>query len=243
MERLDNASRHPSIDSLWHADYIAYRVSYAIRRDNLEEAGRWGEQLPDMAGLMLKDRPVGARLLLAQGKREAASALLRELHDSAVKLGATLVMMKIRIYQALSADNVESALEFLAEALTLAAPEGLIRFFADEGRLLRPLLGIALSRQITPAFTRKLLGIIDGEERLKRAGNRTAATVPPAGLLSERELEVLRLLADDVPNQRIADKLSVSLSTVKTHVSHIISKLEVKDRRQAVQRATELKLL
>jgi ATP/maltotriose-dependent transcriptional regulator MalT len=72
---------------------------------------------------------------------------------------------------------------------------------------------------------------------------RTTASTPSPVLLSEREIEVLWLLADDVSNQRIAEQLCVNLSTVKTHVHHIIEKLEVKDRRQAVQRAKDLKLI
>jgi ATP/maltotriose-dependent transcriptional regulator MalT len=70
-----------------------------------------------------------------------------------------------------------------------------------------------------------------------------ASTPLPPGLLSERELEVIRLLADDVSNQYIAEKLNISLGTVKTHVHHIIEKLEVKNRRQVVQRVKDLNLI
>lgn len=243
MERMDRASRHLSIDSSWYADYVASRVMYAIQQDNPEEAARWGEQLPDTAGMLLIDRHVPARLLLAQGKKEAAAKLLMELYERFIQFGAPLLAIRLRVYQALAADNEESALEFLDEALTMGEPTGAIRFFVDEGKLLKPLLEKALSREIAPGFTRKLLDIIEEEERQRQARKRAAAPPPPPGLLSERELEVLRLLADDIPNQRIAEKLSVSLGTVKTHVHHIIDKLEVKDRRQAVQRAKDIKLL
>lgn len=243
IERIGQASRHPTIDSIWQAHYIASRVIYAIRQGNLEEAVSWAEQLPDIASMFVMDRHIPARLLLAQGKKEAAARLLQELYDEFIRFGAPLFAAHIRIYQALTANNEDSALEFLAEALTMTASEGIIRFFVDEGKLLKPLLEKALAREITPGFTRKLLDIIDEEERLRQVGKRAAAPPPLPGLLSERELEVLRLLADDIPNQRIATKLSVSLGTVKTHVHHIIDKLEVKDRRQAVQRARDLKIL
>jgi LuxR family maltose regulon positive regulatory protein len=243
MARLDEASRHPSIDSIWHARYIASRVRYAIQRDNIDEAARWAERLPDAAGMMLLDRPVPARLLLAQGKRKAAAKLLQELYEKVIQLDATTMVIIVRVYQALAADNDDAALEFLAEALTVSAPEGIIRFFVDEGKLLKPLLKKSLAKEITPRFTRKLLDIIEEEERQRQTRQRAVAPPPLPGLLSERELEVLRLLADDIPNQRIAAKLSVSLGTVKTHVHHIIDKLKVKDRRQAVQRARTLKLL
>ena len=242
MTRLDEASRSPSIDSTWHAFYIASRVMYAIRRDNLEEAVRWGERLPDLSVMMLSDQPIHARLLLAQGKREPAARILRELYEKFIQLAATGMVIPVRIYQALAAEKKEQALEFLAEALTIAAPEGNIRIFVDEGKLLKPLLEKALTRQITPNFTRKLLDIIEEEEQQRQARLRAAVSSPP-DLLSERELEVIKLLADDVGNQRIAEQLCVNLSTVKTHVHHIIEKLEVKDRRQAVQRVKVLKLI
>jgi LuxR family maltose regulon positive regulatory protein len=242
MSRMDQASRHPTIDSFWYAHYIACRITFAIQRGNLEEAATWGAQLPNINGMMLIDWHIPARLLLAQGKKGAAAKLFQELYDSFVRFGALSETTRVRVYQALVADNEESALEFLSEALTAAAPEGIIRFFVDEGKLLKPLLEKALSRRITPGFTKKLLDIIEEEERQRQARKRATAPLP-SGLLSEREREVLRLLADDIPNQRIAAKLSVSLGTVKTHVHHIIAKLEVKDRRQAVQRARELKLL
>ena len=149
----------------------------------------------------------------------------------------------IRIYQAMAADNEESSLEFLTEALILAEKQGVIRFFVDEGKLLKPLLEKALTQQVTPSFTRKLIDIIDEEVRQRQARKQPSIPSSSSGFLSEREIEVLRLLTDDIPNQRIAEKLNVSLGTVKTHVHHIIEKLEVKDRRQTVQRATELKLI
>jgi LuxR family maltose regulon positive regulatory protein len=189
------------------------------------------------------DWHVPARLLLAQGKKEAAVSLLKELRERFIQFGAPGMVIRIGVYQSLAADNEEQALEFLAEALTLAEPEGIIRFFVDEGKLLKPLLEKALTQKITPEFTQKLIDIIEEEERQRKARKRAAAPQPPPDSLSEREFEILRLLADDIPNQHIAEKLSVSLGTVKTHVHHIIDKLEVKDRRQAVQRAKELKLL
>ena len=243
MERLDRASRHPSLDLAWHADHTACRVMYAIQQDDLEEATRWGEQLPDIDKMMFIDWHVPARLLLAQGEKEAAARLLQKVYERLIRHGSVVFAVRIRVYQALAEDNEGPALEFLAEALTRAEPEGVIRFFVDEGRLLKPLLEKALARGITPGFTGKLLDIIEAEGRQRQARKHGAAPSPPRGLLSERELEVLSLLADDVPNQRIAGKLSVSLGTVKTHVHHIIEKLEVKDRRQAVQRARDLKLL
>jgi hypothetical protein len=118
---MDQASRHPSVYSFWYADYIASRVMYAIRQDNLEKAASWGVQLPDLACMFLIDRHVPARLLLAQGKKEAAARLLQELYNEFAHFGALQVAIRIRVYQALAAENEESALEFLAETLIMAA--------------------------------------------------------------------------------------------------------------------------
>ena len=244
MQKLDEASSHPTVDSHWYTNYINFRMIYAIRRDKVDEALRWGELLPDIDEMMLIVRPYSALLLLAQDKREKAARLLRELYENAFQLGAAMMVTHIRIFQTLAADNEESSLTFLAEALTLGELQGVIRTFVDEWRLLRPILEKALFRGLTPDFTRKLLDIIEEEERQRQTRKRTAMTLPlPQGVLSEREIEVLRLLADDVSNEHIAKNLNVSLGTVKTHVHHIIEKLEVKDRRQAVQRAKDLGLL
>ncbi len=241
--RMELASRDRSIDKFWYANYLASRVMYAIRQGDLEEAARWGERLPDIGSMIAIDWHVPPCLLLAQGKKEAAARLLEEVSERLIRFGAPGMVVRIRVYQALATDSEDSALEFLAQALTQAEPEGAIRYFVDEGRLLRPLLEKALAREITPEFTRKLLDIIYDEERQRQARKRATEAPLPPGLLSGRELDVLRLLADDASNQRIAAKLSVSLGTVKTHVHHIIDKLEVKDRRQAVQRARDLGLL
>ncbi|MBN2238681.1 MAG: hypothetical protein JW712_02820 [Dehalococcoidales bacterium] len=243
MQSIDQVYRHPAIDSIWRAKYIAFHVMYAIRRGNLEEASLWGERLPDSAKMMPLDWPVRARLLVEQGKKKQAAGLLQELYDEFIQSGAFLMVRTVRIYQALAADDEKQALDFLAEALTKAKPEGVIRDFVDEGRLLKPLLEKALAGGITPEFTKKLLDIIE-EEELQRQVRRSASSTPlSSSLLSQRELEVIKLLADDVSNQRIAEQLCVSLGTVKTHVHHIIEKLEVKDRRQAVLRVKELKLI
>jgi LuxR family transcriptional regulator, maltose regulon positive regulatory protein len=69
------------------------------------------------------------------------------------------------------------------------------------------------------------------------------STEPLSGLLSQRELEVLRLITEGLSNQNIADKLVISVGTVKTHLSRIYSKLEVRSRTQAIARARELGLL
>jgi LuxR family maltose regulon positive regulatory protein len=139
----------------------------------------------------------------------------------------------------------------LTEALTLGYRHGYVRVFADEGAPMRALLaqlpGARTGQQ--PAAP----GIGPGYlAALMRACSQPDATPPPrraaaaAGLvepLTDRELEVLRLLAAGRSNQRIAHDLVVALDTVKKHVTHILGKLGAANRTEAVARARQLGLI
>jgi len=229
-------------------------IRFALLQDDLAAATKWGTTVLEEPGYtpplfyahipvrLLAHIPI--RLLIAQGNKTEAAKELQVMYDSAVQTGAQHSMIIYRLYQALAADNEESALEFLSEALTMAEPEGYIRTFVDEGKLLAPLLRKAVSQGITPEYTKKLLTIIEAEERQKRKMKRgEGAPSPYHALLSERELEVLRLMAAGLSNQQIADKLIISLSTAKNHVHNIIEKLNVQSRTQAVTQARDLELI
>jgi LuxR family maltose regulon positive regulatory protein len=119
----------------------------------------------------------------------------------------------------------------LARALALAEPEGYARTFLDEGPPLAALL-----RNLTPpasAYARELLAAFDAPA--SGAPGKHALIEP----LSERELDVLRLLATDLDGPAIARELVVSLSTLRTHTRNIYGKLGVNSRRAAVRRAEE----
>jgi LuxR family maltose regulon positive regulatory protein len=146
-------------------------------------------------------------------------------------------MLYIRLYQVLAADTTESALRLLADVFAITEPEGYVRTFVDEGRLLAPLLRLAISRKISAQYAAKLLAIIEAEKQRK------LATIKRTNLLSERELEVLKLLAAGLSSRQIAEKLTVSLNTTNTHIRHIFEKLDSKSRVQAIARARELKLI
>jgi LuxR family maltose regulon positive regulatory protein len=227
------------------ANHAAYRIILALFQDDLAAAEKWSARLEEYAhALSYEYRHIPLRLLIARGQKSEALEKLQVLYDEAVKSGMHGLMIEYRVYQALAAETQEEALEYLSEALTSAEPEGYIRTFVDEGKLLKSLLEKALSQGITPEYTRKLITIIEAEERLKLKRKRgEGASSPYQALLSERELEILRLIAVDVSNQQIADSLTISLSTVKTHVHHILEKLNAKDRSQAVFYARELELM
>jgi LuxR family maltose regulon positive regulatory protein len=128
----------------------------------------------------------------------------------------------------------ERRLAPLGRALTLAEPEGYVRVFLDEGPFMAALLEAAAKHGIAPTYVRELLAASGkGEDRLPA---RQDLSEP----LSERELDVLRLLATDLNGPGIAAELVVSLNTVRSHTKSIYAKLGVNNRRAAVRRGAEL---
>jgi LuxR family maltose regulon positive regulatory protein len=149
-------------------------------------------------------------------------------------------MIEILVLQALAYQkrgDLRAALVPLERALTLAEPEGYVRVFVDEGPPMAELLQAAAERGIAPDYIQRHLtdsGIAEAEPRTRQN------LIEP---LSERELQVLRLLATDLDGPDIASQLMVSLNTMRTHTKSIYTKLGVNSRRAAVHRAEELELL
>lgn len=160
-------------------------------------------------------------------------------------------------------DRRADALDALDQALRLAAPGGLLRVLADAGPPLLPLLDGLASRTITPTFAAKIGAAIERElPGAKEAGKKPAVDAGRASLvqhaepqvavnvpdalieaLTPRELDVLTALAQRLTSREIASALGISAHTVKSHISNILSKLQVADRRQAIARARELGIL
>jgi len=131
----------------------------------------------------------------------------------------------------------EAALQELDRALTEAVPAGYVRLFLDEGAPMDVLLRAAQRHPSTGEYANAALAAA-----ARQAVPPPAAAAAPEGL-SERELEVLRLLATSLTGPEIAQRLFLSINTFRTHSRHIFTKLDVKTRRAAVLRATELGLL
>jgi LuxR family maltose regulon positive regulatory protein len=146
----------------------------------------------------------------------------------------------------------EGALAALASALQLGWAEGYVRVFADQGPPMAALVGkLARTRRgqgeaagVPPDYLRRLVSVFQQDADRDHPGRRTPVVVP--GLieqLSERELEVLRLMAAGRSNREIAEELVVVVDTVKKHVGRVMDKLGAANRTQAVGRARELGLL
>ncbi len=130
------------------------------------------------------------------------------------------------------------ALTTLSRALTVGEPEGYARLFLDEGAPMAILLRRAASHGIAPKYVAGLLSQFDRE-----AGDTAVSRQPLIEPLTERELEVLHLLAEGLSNQEMADRLVVAMGTVKAHTASLYRKLDVTSRLQAVSRSRELGLL
>jgi LuxR family maltose regulon positive regulatory protein len=240
-----------------------WRTRLLLANGQVAEAARWAGD----RGLGPDDQPgwpregeylVLARLLLAQQQPDRALRLLAWLHDQAMAQERADSLIEVRALQALARaarGDQTGALTTLGEALALAAPEGYVRVFVDEGTPMARLLGsfaaaqrsgrVALPAAVAPRYLDRLALAFQ-----PRGARPTPGTTRPAGEvagllapLSERELQVLGLLAAGRSNQQIADELVVVLDTVKRHVGHILDKLGAANRTQAVARARALRLL
>ncbi|MAU12821.1 MAG: helix-turn-helix transcriptional regulator [Anaerolineaceae bacterium] len=230
----------------------AWRARIWIQQGNLDKAHAWSQQRslsPDDGLHYMREfeHITLARLLLAQSQRgqpnayEAAVTLLERLYQSAHEGGRIGRVIEIRNVQALALatqGDLSAALPFLQEALSLAEPQGFVRIFVDEGTLMASLLYQALQAGIAPAYVTRLIAAFGGNQE-SAAPLQTGALDP----LSDRELDVLRLLGTDLTGPEIADQLMVSLNTMRTHSKNIYSKLGVNSRRAAVRRAEELNLI
>ncbi|MGE3596593.1 MAG: LuxR C-terminal-related transcriptional regulator, partial [Dehalococcoidia bacterium] len=187
-----------------------------------------------------------ARVLIAQSEQDgdsrplrAAEGLLERLLEAAEAGGRTGSIIEILILKAIvqrAMRDVPAGLIPLHRALALAGPEGYVRIFVDEGRPVAILLE-RLSKDASAGHARRLL------KAFQHTGGKTSVGQSPFEPLSERELEVLRLLGTDLSGPDIASELVVSLNTMRTHTKSIYTKLGVNSRREAVRRAQELDLI
>jgi len=177
-----------------------------------------------------------ARVLLATGELDTIPSILNPLLEKATAAGRMQTcieaMLLLGLFHHAQKDS-QSAVDWLGKALRLAAPEGFVRIFLDEGKPLLDLLPKV--RSAAPEFVDILL-----EESQPKGESRSAPLEQLPDPLSEQEIRVLKLVVAGKSNQQIADELVISVGTAKWHVHNILQKLGVSNRPQAIVRAREL---
>jgi LuxR family maltose regulon positive regulatory protein len=241
-EKSDQLAQAPGVNRAVRARLAVHRVLQAIWQEDPAATEYWRTQLMEYTDVVTFGHAyVPPRALIACDEKEAAAERLEVVHKKAKQTNVRTVLIKALVCQALTAASPVDEIRFLTEALTLGQPEGFIRTFVDEGKLLKPLLRKALAQGITPEYTAKLLNIIEAKARQRHARSGTTPSQTP-GLLSERELEILSLINNGLSNQQISERLFISLGTVKRHVHNSFGKLNTKTRTQTIAQAKQLGL-
>jgi LuxR family transcriptional regulator, maltose regulon positive regulatory protein len=236
-------SAHDNAFVLRLPEIAAAQILTLIRQGQVAAAARLATQY---------ELPLGqARVLIAQGDPAAALALLEPVGQRTEDQGWADEQLRTLVLQAVAQHALgeeERAARSLSDALALAEPGGFIRLFVDEGAPMADLLSAAAAQGSRPDYAGRILAAFQRETK----GERPASSAPaspaagpsaPAGPLTARELEVLRLVAQGLSNQEIGRQLFLALDTVKGHNRRIFEKLGVQRRTEAVARAGELGLL
>jgi LuxR family maltose regulon positive regulatory protein len=229
----------------------ALRARIWITQGKLSQAWGWVREnslaaTGDLSYLREYAHMTLARLLLAGSEGGAADPAMQDASDLLDRLlgeaerggrwRSVIELLGLRALANARAGDRAAALGALDRAITLAEPDGYLRVFVDEGPPMARLLKESAKSSPARAYVRRVLASFGGPDR---SAHRQASLEP----LSERELDVLRLLATDLGGPEIARELFVSLNTMRTHTKSIYAKLGVSSRRAAVRRAVELELL
>jgi LuxR family maltose regulon positive regulatory protein len=242
---IQQGERHVREHSLTHITQLvtAFRAWIQLKAGDIKGAAQWAQARNLSADDFFTyphelEHLILAQIYMAQGRYAEAGRLLERMLAATEADGRMLTAIRCMTLQAALLQlqgQLDQALAVLARPLDLAEAEGYIRSFLDYGEPIIILLRHAAARRIAPAYVRKLL---------LAAGATTPTLASHAErLLSEREISVLRSIAAGRSNQQIAQEHVIALSTVKTHLNNIYTRLGVHSRTQAIARAKELHLL
>jgi LuxR family maltose regulon positive regulatory protein len=233
----------------------AWRARFWLAQGDVASAARWAREYGASEDYLSYPRHLEritmARVLLAEGRIDEALDSLEGLLSEARTSGMAAYEMELLVLLALTCERrgeTGRAMDHLMAALALAEPEGFVRVFVDAGTPLAALLRSLIQqdqnngfRDAPNGYAGRLLELFALES--PATGNGGPREVPGIEPLSDREVEVLELVADGRTNAQIASDLYLSVGTVKAHIHHIFGKLLVRNRSQAVARARGLHLL
>jgi LuxR family maltose regulon positive regulatory protein len=228
---------------LWLAQGDLARVSNFVEKSGINTTSIFNHdntQDGEITYLYESGYLVFLRLLLVHGEYDDVIMLSQRLYRMAEVTKRIGRMIEVLALQALAfhgKKDARRAIEVLERALSLAQPEGYVRLFLDEGEPMAKLLFLVKSQRLGQGYESELLSALS-----KVSGTEPTLAQSLIEPLTARELEVLKLIESGCTNQDIANKLVISIPTVKRHISNIYAKLGAKSRTQAVSLGRELRL-
>ena len=249
LRYLEELAQETNVPVWIQKGVVAWKSWVWINEGRLEEAAHYLSQYGISARHDLGFRGEGeylslARLQIAQGHPAEADELMSKVYTEAERqsqLGLMIACLCIRAVAKATQGLLEAALINLDKALSLAEPEGFIQVFVEEGPIMARLVYEIAEKRADRQYTGRLLAAFANLPQPARPQpGKDDEIIEP---LSQRELEVLRLIAEGLSNQEIAARLYLSVRTIKFHTGNIYGKLGVKSRTEAVARARALGLL
>ena len=258
ISKVKNLAAQTTIPTWLPGQMAIWQARVWLKQGKREAAHDWAieQGFISSAGIHLPDEfhfhsmfayIISARILLAMDRFKDALKLLEHLSKAARDNRRISSLIEIMLLQALAfkaVDEDQHAMNTLAEAIHYAEPKGFIRIFVDEGQPMAQMLYDSLNHGTRSEYVQQLLsafpGQDPGQDRASVSQGNQSELVEP---LSDREIEVLRLVAKGLTNQVIAQRLYLSIHTIKTHTRNIYGKLGVNNRTQAVNKARTLGIL
>jgi LuxR family maltose regulon positive regulatory protein len=254
IKKMENVARESKVPPWFTNLMAAWQAQLWLIQEKLEAASQWAaERGLDTDGesrwqheidfFLLRDYILYSRILIAQEQLDEATDLLQHLLKAAESGGRTSRAIEILILQALAlhaGGDTARAMTPLERSLTLAEPGGFIRIFVDEGPPMETLIKrMKVEDGRIKEYVRKLLAAFADKESFP-SDTRPQPLIEP---LSNRELEVLHLIAEGLSNREIGLRLYLSPNTIKRHANNIYEKLGVHSRTEAVAKARILNIL